>query len=108
MLTDLTLWMYALISIVSLYGFGLFAWWMWINGWRASSMYVYIMLLFAGELICHGTNFRARSLRDIDYAAYTEFLSSTWWSCRLVIILAILICIVTHMSYRAFWQRKKQ
>ena len=107
--SDVTSVLYGLITLFSFYGFGLFLYWWLRTFYKASSMYLYIMLLFLGMGICYGTSLYVRALGTVDWGAKYIFVEhSLLWPGRLVIVTLIVICIVMHMTLRMIrgWIRK--
>lgn len=101
-LSDLTVWVYVLTMLISIYGAGLFGWW-WIKKGAASSVFAYVTFIFVGESIDTGVALYARTLHvRCLYAEYAFILDSLWWSLRGTVVLASLCFIVVHMSWRAF------
>lgn len=105
---DPTTIIYTIDLIVAIYGIGLFSWW-WIKQGRASAVFGYVTFMFVGETVETSLALYARMLMFFDSAeAYTNFLISHWWMTRKIVTVGVLICIVVHMSYRAFYQRFRE
>ena len=90
-----------LVSLVALYGFGLFAWY-WGRVGKASSMFIYVTLLFMGIAFDHGVGLCARSMRFTDSESYLVFMASWLWPARMYLLLAVLTAIVVHMTMRVY------
>jgi len=97
---DLTLILYALTMVVSLYGLILFMWW-WAYEGRASSMYIYVTFLFLASLIESSLSFYVRCIGVRgDTEVYLDAVSSWWWPGRTVLTLIILVAITGHLTMR--------
>lgn len=103
---DVTLWVYMAIAVVGFYGFLLFGWWWGKNKFHSSAMYCYVMVLFLATAVSDAICVRARWLRHIDYDAYTVLLDSWVWHSRKILILVVLCCIASHMTWRALYGKK--
>lgn len=98
-------WLYLLIVILSLYGFGLFVWW-WKKMGKASAVYKYITFLLLGIAMEHSVNLYARvCLHHGCYKKLINCITSTIWSARLYLVIICIGFIVFHMSYRAFFKK---
>ena len=109
-LSDAAFWGYFVNSALNVYLFSLFLWWAIltkIKGGRISIIWIYLLLLFGGAGAQSITSSVARFYRSSDLDDYYLFLSSGVWSYRMYFCSVILIIISVHMSYRAFFVRKR-
>ena len=100
LLTDLTFWSYSLCTLLSIYGFILFAWWWWKIG-KASEVYIYITLLFLGNFLFFAGSLHARILRFTNPQEALKLVDSFIWSIRTYLHTIITILIVVRMTRRA-------
>jgi hypothetical protein len=96
---------YAIIMILSGYGFGLFAWWWRVMG-KASEIYIYITLLFLGIFVSAGAGIYSRIIHCVDNDYYHEFIFSYWWALGPCVVLAVLLAINIRMTRRVLRWRK--
>jgi hypothetical protein len=102
-LHDPCLWIYLTTAAVSLYGFGLFLWWLKSIG-HASEVYIYVMLLFLANSVHYGINSYARYtfITDIiNTNSYEAIITSFYWQARAIPNLIIVTLIVFRMTRRA-------
>lgn len=98
--SHMDLWLYAIITICSLYSFGLFITW-WVKIRRVSYMYKLFTFLLLG-LFTH--NVGSMYVLIVAYGgnvskAY-DALFSWWFSARLAITAAVLVVFVCHITWR--------
>lgn len=104
---DKVMWLYIAAVIICIYGFGLFVWW-WAKMKDASAVYIYVTLLFAGEIFNYSIQFWSRYLRVTGCSfEYTLFVNSPLWFIRLFIPVACLLAIIIHMTYRVIKNKDK-
>ena len=109
-LSDAAFWGYFVNSALNVYLFSLFLWWAIltkIKGGSISVIWIYLLLLFGGAGVQAITSTFARFYRSKDLDDYFLFLSTGFWSYRMYFCSAVLIVISIHMSYRAFYVRKR-
>lgn len=107
-LCDPTSWMYLFSLIVCLYGAGLFIWWWGKNG-SASSVFVYVTLIFLGEFVESAMSIYARHLKALHgLEEYTCYVASNWFAARKLVTIFALISIAVHMSHRAFCRKERR
>lgn len=104
-LLDLGLISYALIILVTVYGFCLFEWWRRKVG-KASEVYIYIELLFLTTAINYFFNLFARynflsDPNNLVDEPYEYFITGSLWKVRAIPSLIILSLIVYRMTLRA-------
>jgi hypothetical protein len=108
---DLATWMYAMGFLIKGFGFFLFLWWLRESEWKASSMFIYITLLLLGSAMRDGIETYGgfcRSTLNLSQSGMQKWVYDMWfWPARMVIPNAIFAVLVGHMTYRAFWKRKK-
>ena len=104
---DIVWWLYLLIAIFSWYGFGLFGWW-WLKLRHATRPYMYVTFTYLGLGIYSSGDIFARSLRFANAQQYYDFMGSTIWTLRPIIVLLAVVVMVSHMSYRAFYLRPRE
>ena len=70
-------------------------------------MFIYITFLMFG--LCYQTigTLLARYLYLTEPALRDRLIDTFYWGWRPTIVLCVVLAIVLHMSYRAFWQRKR-
>ena len=94
---------YVAVLIVTAYGSILFFWWWAKCRFQASAVFLYVMFLFMAKFYSMAVTVQGYTMRinnPLEFAVYAE---SSWaWATRLVPLLIVLICIVGHMSWRAF------
>jgi hypothetical protein len=102
---------YAMSAFVPSYGVCLFVWWWKYSQWKASPMYLYIMILFAGQAVRNSMETYAYHVRAIQDANMNQMNSliydQWWWPVRLLLPLAITLTIVLHLSWRVFSSRRR-
>lgn len=103
---DLTLIIYLIITLVSLYGFAIFGYWWWYKG-SASRMYVYITFLFLGLFFNYAGVSYVRYLFNSNIIARDDALYSWWWLSRSWLVLVIIMLITGQMTYRMFITKNK-
>lgn len=96
---DIPLVTYYAIVVVSIYGFGLFAWW-WRKMGKASEVYKYVMLLFLASAFEFGTAIYARAGFLSEDLNYDIFMKSPLWQLRALPVLIILLLLVIRMTMR--------
>ena len=109
-LSDAAFWGYVVNSLLNSYLFFLFLWWAVftrIKGGSISIIWVYLLLLFGGAGVQSITSAVARLYRSSDLDDYYLFLSGGFWMYRMYFCSIILIIIAVHMSYRAFFIRRR-
>ena len=104
-LSDIAIWSYIYIFLVSLWGFILFEWWRRKSD-HASEVYVYIELLMIANVIYYGFNTYARwmFLNDpsvIIDTPYENFITGIFWKARAIPVAILISCIVFRMTLRA-------
>lgn len=97
---DLTWWIYIVILSVAGYGVLLFFWWMAVNKFRASSVFLYTLIWLAGTAIMAGINVYARALHFQDLDLFYQFSHTIWWPMRFLPILIVLLVLCGHMTLR--------
>jgi len=105
-LTDVTVWLYVAIILVSFVGFLLFVWW-WQKNDRATTVYKYVMLLFACEIISQAGHLHTRIVRYIDPDRAAAIINSWLWPARLVPLLIVYTAIVTMVLLRVMSNSKQ-
>jgi hypothetical protein len=102
---DYVLLLYIFTILVSLYGFALFTWW-WRRQRKASSVFIYLTILFLGSVIENSVEAYARFLSlNVNHMEMVSFQAGYMWPMRLIVLCAALSMIVAHMSYRVFFKR---
>jgi len=101
---------YLLMCVVSAWGFGLFFFWYTRTNFKASSMYIYVMLMFLGSGIVGSANLYGRIMHLTDPMLFKEWSKDWIWSTRLILLLVIQISIAVHMTIKVLnnnWRRKE-
>lgn len=97
---------YVLSAFTPAYGVCLFVWWWKYKKWQASPMYIYILILLAGQTLRNSLETYAYHVRAIQGASLSELnnlvYDQWWWPIRLLLPLTITATIVLHLSWRAF------
>jgi hypothetical protein len=99
---------YLFIFLLCVYGLGLFAWGLMVakkQGWHVSIVYLYMMGMFSslGYFIFYAIINRYQTLTDPSVSYL--FRQTNHWGTRAIPLTIILLLIVGHMTYRAFWLR---
>lgn len=106
-MTDQTLMLYIGNAMLCLYAFVLFAWWWWKLG-KASYMFKYLTVLFLSEGVRFAVDAHVRYAKVVgDMEHYMSHFDAWWWPLRLCVPLFVMVCIVGHISYRAFFLRHR-
>ena len=98
---NVTLYTYFINLVLAIYGSGLFFWW-WAKKRSASAVFAYVSFLFVGEIVEVSMSLYARYLLIASREEYTTFLLGPYWPFRKIVTLIAFICIIIHMSHRAF------
>jgi hypothetical protein len=99
---------YMLTLFLCVYGFSLFLWGLVVagrQGWHVSLVYLYIMGLFGAlgysSIFAVASRYHTLTNPETSHA----FRLSLEWGTRNIPLILVLIAIVGHMTYRAFWLR---
>jgi hypothetical protein len=105
---EITFVFYIGTCVLCLYGVLLFGWWLIKSRLNVSPMFIYIMALLG--LIGFRTALDAIAFYDRVFDPDPSvWLFDHWlWPFRIMLIFGIVGIIVGHMSYRAFYQRRRQ
>jgi len=109
-LSDFAFWGYGINSGLYLYLFLLFFWWAIkteFAGCRISCIWIYLLLLFGTSGYQTILSAIARFHRSNSIDDYFEFMASGIWVYRMYFVGFVLLIIAVHMSYRAFYLRKR-
>jgi hypothetical protein len=104
---DFGWWLYFITCIGAWYGFFLFTWWSWKLKGRSTAVYQYVRFLLLGIAIMNAGSIYVRWWLSVDIEFYNKLVRHVLWKHRLWITLIFVWAIVLHMSYRAFYQRRK-
>jgi len=93
--------LYALTTLVAIYGWGLFGFW-WIKcKFKASAVFLYVMWMMFGIGLEAGLSCYARLLRlSNQIPMFRELAESALWQLKLLPLLFVLLFIVIHMTVR--------
>jgi hypothetical protein len=101
-ITDPTIIVYFLCMLSSFYGSILFLWW-WLRQGQASSVFIYVTLIFFGEFIESAVCTIARTLLALrHFNEHSIFITSWIWPTRKGATLLAILFIVIHMSIRIY------
>jgi hypothetical protein len=103
--TDIAFLSYAVMCLVSLYGFLLFLWW-WYKIKKVSDVYAYITYLFASMVFVFAPQIYARYLLFVDKENYTDLLRSSTWELRSIPAIIVLLIICIKMTIRTYYTIK--
>lgn len=104
--SDPTCWEYLTTMLISAWGLYVFGEW-WLRMGRATPVYGYITLILFGTIIHFGSMFAVRRLFFIDRHLQALALQSWWWACKSIPLMAGILCIVSHHTYRRYIVRVK-
>ena len=102
-MTDWTLYLYGVHTVVDAIGLAMMTWWIYIilkAKKYPSIFYVCLWLMFLGGVENQATMFYARSLKWIDPVAFNAFVSGWWWPFRLVFNFTANSIVVMVLIYR--------
>jgi len=105
LVTDSTFLLYCWLFIVEVYLFGLFLA-EWIRIGRATTVFAFWTILFGAMAIRAGVTTYARCMSHIDYDRYTEFLTSTHWATRNILVAITLTIIAIYFTRRTIRRRR--
>jgi hypothetical protein len=97
---------YLAITALCLYGGSLFTWGLFVarkQGWHVSLFYIYTLSWFFSLGYASLLAAMSRLFTLVDPSASHAFRMSLLWQTRTVPLICVLIGIVSHMTYRAFW-----
>ena len=95
---DTVYWLYAILTLVCVYGFTFFTSWLIQTKFKATAVFWYVTILFGGLAIQNGFNMYARFLKFSDHDGAEALFMSHWWTCRLILPAIILLVFVVHMT----------
>jgi len=97
---DLALCTYWAMALVATFGSVLFVWWLMRNRFRATSVYLYVTVLFVGEAVRSWINIQGRLHALENDGSFLIFSLGWFWPGRNILSLLAITAIVVHMSYR--------
>jgi len=109
-LHDITWWLYILMILSALWGFGLFSWWWYKtvkeSGERPSSMYMCFWLMFLGTLInsCISLYMRTHVV-SLGFSSTFSFFSHWAWSARVLPETIAMMAVDFIMTYRIVFKK---
>ena len=98
-MNDLASLTYAYNILIGGYGFALFLYW-WVIAKRASSWYLYVMLLLLAYVVTNGFQLGARYFLFSDPERYRELLSSWTWAAKSWLGSLTMTVIAGHATWR--------
>jgi len=103
--SDLSLWVNAGMTLFTLTGFCLFAWW-WKHNRHASNIYAFITFLFLAEFVAQAIHLYARFALHCSPEMFTLIINSWMWHVRLVPLLVVHVLIIAHVLRRILKARQ--
>ena len=97
---------YFVVTVLCAYGFGLFVWGVCVakhKHWHVSLVYLYMTGMFGslGYSYLFAVFSRYYTLTDQNLSLL--FRMSIGWETRTIPLILVLLGVVSHMTYRAFW-----